>query len=88
MATSHFGSSQPLIPTTPASCREIKKGTGIDPDLLQFRMEIAQKLIAEAGSNSASKFEILAFVKANKHRAEIFPRPFRFGVSADDELLL
>jgi hypothetical protein len=64
VATSHF-SSQSLVPTAPASCRDVEKGTGIDPDLLQFRIETAQKLIAKAGSNSASKFKFLSFVKAD-----------------------
>jgi hypothetical protein len=62
MATLHFGSSQPLIPTTLASCRDVEKGTGIDPDLFQFKIETAQKLIAKASSDSASKFKFLAFV--------------------------
>jgi hypothetical protein len=48
----------------------------------------AQKLIAEAGSDSASKFEILAFAKANEQGAEILADLFRFGISADHELLL
>jgi len=62
-----------LIPTAPASCREIEKGTGIDPDLLQFRIKTAQKLIAKAGPDPAAEFEVLAFVKADQKRAEIFP---------------
>jgi hypothetical protein len=41
MATSHFGSSQTLVPADPTRGREIEKGTGIDLDLLQFRKEIA-----------------------------------------------
>ena len=72
-ATLHFGSSQPLVPTVPASCRDVEKGTGIDPDLLQFRIETAQKLIAKAGPDSAAEFEVLAFVKADQKRAAIFP---------------
>jgi hypothetical protein len=88
VTTLHFGSGQSLIPTAPACCRDVEKGTGIDPDLLQFRIETAQKLIAKAGPDPAAEFEVLAFVKADQERAEIFPRPFRFGVSADDEFLL
>jgi hypothetical protein len=76
-----------LIPTAPASCREIEKGTGIDPDFLQFRIEIAQKLIAKAGSDSTSKFKFVPFVKTNKQRAKILSRSFRLGVSANDEFL-
>jgi hypothetical protein len=61
-ATLHFRSSQTLVPAAPTGCRDVEKGTGIDPDLLQFRIETAQKFIAKAGSNSASKFAFLAFV--------------------------
>jgi hypothetical protein len=77
--TLHFGSSQPLVPTVAASRRKVMKGTTFDPDLLQFRIGTTQKLIAKAD---------LAFVKPDQQRAEMFPRPFRFGVSADDRLLL
>ena len=88
MATLHFGSGQPLVPTVAASCREVIKGTFINPNLVQLREEGAQKLFAKPGSDSASKFKLLTLVKADEQRAEIFPRAFGFGVSADDELLL
>jgi hypothetical protein len=48
----------------------------------------AQKLFAEPGSDSAGKFQVLAFVKANEQGAEMLSRPFRFGVTANDEFLL
>ena len=48
----------------------------------------AQKLFAEPGSDSAGKFQILAFVKANEQGAEVFPGPFRFGIASDHEFLL
>ena len=59
MAPLHFGSGQSLVPTAPASRREVKKGTLFDPDFFQFRKETAQKLIAKAGSDSAANLNFL-----------------------------
>jgi len=77
-----------LVPTIAASRRKVEKGTLIDPNLVQLREESAQKLFAEAGPDSASKFEFLSFIKTHEQRAKIFPRSFRFRVPADDEFLL
>ena len=88
MATLHFGSGQSLVPTAPASRREVKKGALFNPNFVQLRKESAKKFFAKAGSDSASKFKFLAFVKAHKQRAKILSRPFRFGVSADNKFLL
>ena len=41
----HFGSGQSLIPTVPASSREVIKGTFINPDFAQLRIESAQKFV-------------------------------------------
>jgi hypothetical protein len=56
--------------------------------LFSLEKRAIRKLFAKAGSDSASKFEFLAFVEANKQRAKIFSGTFRLGVSADDEFLL
>jgi hypothetical protein len=40
--------------TASASCREVKQGTGFNPDFVQLTREIAQEFFAKAGSNSAS----------------------------------
>jgi hypothetical protein len=47
-----------------------------------------QKLFAKSSSDSASKFKFLAFVEAHQQRTKILTRPFRVGVSANDEFLL
>src|ERR1700730_480870 len=73
VATPHFGSGQPLVPTAATHWRKVIKGTGIGPDFLQFRIETAQKLTAKAGPDPPAQFEVLAFVKADQKRAEIFP---------------
>jgi len=88
MATLHFGSGQPFIPSAASGCWKIKKRTTLSKNFAQISKQRAQKLIAKASSDSASKFEILAFVKANEQRAKRFPRSFRFCVPADDEFLL
>jgi hypothetical protein len=77
-----------LISTTPANRRNVKKWTLFDPDLLQIRIQTSKKLIAKAGSDSSGEIQVLAFVKTDKQRAEIFPAAFRMGISADHEFLL
>ena len=77
-----------MIPTTPANRRDVEKWTLFDPDLLQIRIQTSKKLIAKAGSDSSGEFQVLAFVKTDKQRAEIFPAAFRIGIPADHELLL
>jgi hypothetical protein len=47
-----------------------------------------QKLLTEAGADSAGKFQPFTFVEADKQRAEMFPTTFWISVSSDDELLL
>jgi hypothetical protein len=42
------------------------KRASFNPDFLQVVKERAQKLVAKPGSDSAGKFETLAFVKAYK----------------------
>ena len=64
------------------------KRTALDSDLLQLRVQRTQKLLTEAGPDSAGEFEPFAFVKADKQRAEMFPTAFGIGISADYELLL
>ena len=89
MATLHFGGSQTLVPTTPASRREVIKGTFIDPNFVQLRKKSVQEFFAKPGSNPASKFKFLAFVEADKQRTKILPSPFRcFGIAANDEFLV
>ena len=87
MATFHFGGGQALVPSVAPGYREIRKRARLNSDLLQVVKERTEKLVAETRPDSAGKFEILAFVKANKQGAEVFPRPFRFGISADHELV-
>jgi len=41
VTTFHFGSSQTLVPTAPARCRKVIKGTLFNPDFFQFRKETA-----------------------------------------------
>jgi hypothetical protein len=41
----HFGGSQTLVPTAPTSCREVKKRTVFDPDLVQLSVEIVQEFL-------------------------------------------
>jgi hypothetical protein len=76
-----------LVPSVAPGCRKIIKRTAFNPDFLQVIEERAQKLFAEAGSDSPGEFKALAFVKANEQCAEVFPRPFRLGISADHEFL-
>ena len=62
-ATFHFGGGQPLVPTTPAFCREpALVGLG----LLEIRIETAKKLLAKAGSDSTAELELVAFVESDK----------------------
>ena len=75
---------QTLVPTTPASRRNVKKGTFFNPNFVQLREEGAQELLAEAGSNSASKFEFFSFIDTDKQRGKILSIAFRFGIPAND----
>ena len=62
----HFGSSQSLVPATPASRRKVVKGTFINPNFVQLRKKSVQKFFAKASSDSASKFKFLPFAEADK----------------------
>jgi hypothetical protein len=89
MATLPFrSSSQPLVPTTPASRRKVKKGTFCSPNSVQLGKESAQELSLKPVPHSASKFQLLALVETHKQRTKMLPSPFGFGISADDEFLL
>jgi hypothetical protein len=83
MATFHFGGGQALIPSVPSGCREIRKRASFNPNFLQVIKERAQKLFAEAGSDSPGEFEIFAFVKANEQRAEVFPSGSVYGCALE-----
>jgi hypothetical protein len=39
----HFGGGQPLVPTAPTSCREVKKRTLFNPDIVQVSKGTAKK---------------------------------------------
>jgi hypothetical protein len=77
-----------LVPTVAASRRKVEKGAFFNANFAQRRIESAQKFVAKASSDSASKFKFLAFIKTNQQRAKMFSRLFRFGVPTDDECLL
>ena len=77
-----------MIPTVAAGSRHVVKRTALDLEFLQLRVQRTQKLLAEAGPDSAGEFEPFAFVKIDKQRAEMFPTAFGIGISADYELLL
>ena len=81
MATSHFSSGQTLVPTASANRRKVIKGTFFDPNFVQLRIKSAQKFVAKASSDSASKFKFLALIETDEQRAKILPRSFRFGVT-------
>ena len=87
-ATSHFGGGQALVPSVAPGCREIRKGATLNSDLLQLIEERSQRLFAETRSDPTGELKALAFVKANQQSAEMFPRPFGLGKSADNEFLL
>ena len=64
---------RPLVPTASTSCREVKKRTVFDPDLIQLSVEIVQTFFAKVGSNSASKLKSLVFIiEAHKQRTKIY----------------
>ena len=69
----HFGGSQSLIRSAAAGNRKVEKGTALNPNFVQIKKESAQKLFAEAGSNSAGKFKFLTFVEADKQRTKMLP---------------
>jgi hypothetical protein len=75
VAALHLSSSQTFVPTIPTSRRKVEKGTLIDPNFVQLREESAQKLFAEAGPDSASKFKLLSFGKADQQRTEYLREP-------------
>jgi len=74
-----------LVPTTATGGGNVKGGTAFGPDFFQLSREIAEKLVAKSGSDSASEFELLAFVKADEQFAKMFSGAFRLGISADDD---
>jgi hypothetical protein len=69
----HFSGGQSLVPTIPASRRKVEKGTFINPNFVQLRVEGTQKFFAKASSDSASKFEFLALIETHQQSAKIFP---------------
>jgi hypothetical protein len=66
MTPFHLGGAQPLIPTAATGSRHVVKRAALNSDLLQLRVQRTQKLLAEAGPNSASEFKPLTFVKADE----------------------
>jgi hypothetical protein len=84
----HFSGGQSLVPTIPTGSRKVEKGAFLNANFVQRRIESAQKLFAESGSDSASKFYLVAFVEDHQQSAKILSRPLRLGVATNDEFLL
>src|SRR5437764_4046729 len=54
---------------------------------LKFFVQDRQRFHSEAGANFAGESEFLVLIVTNEDRAEIFARPLRRRVSADNEFL-
>ena len=88
VAPPDFSGGKSLVPPIAASRRKVIKRTFFNPDFAKLRIESAQKFVAKASSDSASKFELLAFIKTHQQSAKILTRSLRFGVPPDDKFLL
>src|SRR5438876_12110385 len=54
---------------------------------LKFLVQDRQRFHSEAGANFAGESEFLVLIVTNEDRVEIFARPLRRRVSADNEFL-